>query len=97
MCIMGDFHYRGIELDSMTGDRSSEEFLNVFQDVFSFKQLVREPTRRGNILDLVFTNSETLVSQVEIAARLDVSDHHEIRFKINADRKVEQNNFSARF
>ena len=67
-----------------------EEFLNVVQDGF-FIQLVREPTQQGNILDLDFTNNETLVSQVEIGARFDVSDHHEIRFKINAKRKVEQN------
>ena len=31
-----------------------------------------------------------MVSQVEIGARFDVSDHHEIRFKINA-KEVEQN------
>ena len=90
VCIMGDFNYRGIDWDDMTGDRISEEFLNVVQDGF-FKQLVREPTRQGNILDLVLTNSDTLVSQVEIGARFDVSDHNEIRFRINAMRKVEQN------
>ena len=90
VCIMGDFNYREIDWSSMTGDRSSEEFLNVIQDGF-FKQLVREPTRQGNILDLIFTNNETLVSQVEIGARFDASDHNEIRFKINAKRKVEQN------
>ena len=44
-----------------------------------------------NILDLVFMNNETLVSQIEIGVRFDVSDHHEIRFKINAKREVEQN------
>ena len=32
-----------------------------------------------------------MVSQIEIKARFDVSDHHEIRFKINAKREVEQN------
>ena len=89
VCIMGDFNYRGIDWDSMTGDRSTEEFLNVIQEGF-FKQLVREPMRQGNILDLVFTNNEILVSQVEIGAKFDVSDHNEIRFKINA-KKVEQN------
>ena len=31
-----------------------------------------------------------MVSQVEVGARFDISDHHEIRFKINAKRKVEQ-------
>ena len=90
VCIMGDFNYRRIAWDNMTGDGCSEEFLNVVQDGF-FMQLVREPTRQGNILDLVFTNNETLGNQVEIGARFDVSDHHEIRFKINAKKEVEQN------
>ena len=40
---------------------------------------VREETRD--------TNNETLVSQVEIGD----SDHNEIRFKINAKRKEQQN------
>ena len=32
-----------------------------------------------------------MVSQIEIGPRFDVSDHHEIRFKINAKREIEQN------
>ena len=56
-----------------------------------FTQLVKERTGQGNILDLVLTNNETLVSQDVVGARFDVSDHLEIRFKINAKRKVEQN------
>ena len=32
-----------------------------------------------------------MVSRVEIGARFDVSDHHEIRFKIYAKRETEQN------
>ena len=45
VCIIGDFNYRRINWDSMTGDGCSEEFLNVVQDGF-FTQLVREPTRQ---------------------------------------------------
>ena len=93
-CIIGDFNYRKIDWDSMTGDGWSEEFLNVVQDGFS-TQLVKEPTRQGNILDLVFTNNETLVNQVEIGTRFDVSDHHEIIFKINGKREVEQNKITG--
>ena len=47
--------------------------------------------RQRTILDLVFTNNETLINQIEIRARFDVSDHHEIRFKINVKREVEKN------
>ena len=57
---MGDFNYRGIDWTRMTGDSNAEEFLNIIQDGF-YHQLIREPTRHGNILDLVFMNSETLV------------------------------------
>ena len=58
VCIMGDFNYRRIDWDSVTGDGCSKEFLNVVQDGF-FTQFVREPTRQGNILDLVLMNNET--------------------------------------
>ena len=60
-------------------------------------QYIREPTRQGNILDLVFTNSETLVSQVEMGDRFDESDHNEIRFRINADERRTKYSFNARF
>ena len=82
---MGDLNYRGIDWNRMTPDRNAEGFLNVIQDGF-YQQLIREPTRQENILDLVFTNNETLVSQVEISDRFDESDHNEIRFKITAKR-----------
>ena len=36
VCIMGDINYRRIDWDSMKGDGSSEEFLNVVQDSFSY-------------------------------------------------------------
>ena len=56
VCIMGDFNYRGIDWNRVTGDGNAEEFLNVIQNGF-YQQLIREPTRQGNILDLVFTNN----------------------------------------
>ena len=40
VCIVGDFDCRKIDWDSVTGDGSSEELLNVVQDGF-FTQLVR--------------------------------------------------------
>ncbi len=38
------------------GNKETEEFLKVIQDNF-LKQVVVEPTRGNNILDLIFTNS----------------------------------------
>ena len=55
---MGDLNYRGIDWNRMTPDINAEGFLNVIQDGF-YHQLIREPTRQENILDLVFTNNET--------------------------------------
>lgn len=57
----------------------------------AFQTTCKETHKAGEYSDLVFTNNETLVSQVEIRARFDVSDHNKIRFKINAKKKVEQN------
>ena len=34
VCIMGDFNYKGIDWNRLTGDGNAEEFLNVLQDGF---------------------------------------------------------------
>ena len=81
VCVTGDFNYRDINWDLMVGNREAEEFLQVIQDNF-LKQLVLEPTRVNNILDLILTNREEAISQVEIGGKLGNSDHSEIRFDI---------------
>ena len=48
-------------------------------------QLVREPTRGGALLDLLFTNSEGLVGDVKVGDCLGQSDHEIVEFSILGD------------
>lgn len=81
LCIMGDFNYRNIDWSNNTGDNVSEEFLELINDNF-LRQLINEPTRENNILDLIITNRDDLVYNLEVGGRLGNSDHEEIRFNI---------------
>ena len=82
VCIMGDFNFRGIDWVNNVGrTREEEEFLDVINDNF-LRQLVNVPTRENNILDLVLTNRDDLVNNLEVGGRLGNSDHEELRFNI---------------
>ena len=54
------------------------------QDSF-LTQLVREPTRGGALLDLLFTNTEGLVGDVKVGDCLGQSDHEIVEFSILGD------------
>ena len=45
-------------------------------------QLVREPMRGAALLDLLFTNRESLVGDVEVRGCLGQSDHDMVEFSI---------------
>ena len=48
VCIVGDFNYRNINWENLTGDAESDEFLEIIQDNF-LNQYVLEPTRGNNV------------------------------------------------
>ena len=81
VCIMGDFNFRAIDWELMVGNSEADDFLTVIQDNF-LKQVINEPTRGNNLLDLVLTNRDSMVSDVDIGDHLGNSDHSEIRFKL---------------
>ena len=56
-------------------------FLERVEDNF-LVQLVREPTRGGAPLDLLFTNREGLVGDVKVRSCLGQSDHKMVEFLI---------------
>ena len=81
--VCGDFNYKNInwQLLSCNLDEQSNEqkFLNAVQDGF-LHQHVNEPTRsRGSdeptLLDLVFTNEDAMIDEIEHHAPLGKSDH----------------------
>ena len=81
LMIMGDLNYPGIEWSTMrsTGSMQESEFLESFRDWFLF-QHSSQPThyraeQRANILDVVKTNEEGMVDDLEIGEPVGRSDH----------------------
>ena len=88
---MGDFNLGRINWENLTGDRASVNFLDTVQDSF-LHQFVEEPTRGDNILDLVLSNGENLVRDIEVGGHLGISDQREIRFNIECEGRRKENN-----
>ncbi len=68
-------------METVVGYLESVDFLWVLQDNF-LKQVVTEPTRGENISDLVLTNNENMISEVDVRGHIGSSDHREIRFNL---------------
>jgi hypothetical protein len=80
VCLAGDFNYPRINWDDGTWPPASDDFMNAVFDCDLY-QHVREPTRKGNCLDLVFTHRQEEVSSVEILPPLASScDHNVVAF-----------------
>ncbi|KAK4829261.1 hypothetical protein QYF61_002653 [Mycteria americana] len=85
LVLVGDFNLPDVCWKYNTAERKqSRRFLECVADNF-LTQLVREPTREGAPLDLLFTNREGLVSHVMVGGRLGQSDHKMIEFLIRGE------------
>ena len=88
--LMGDFNYPGVDWrgDCRGPSLESVMFAECLEDNF-YEQYVKEPTRGGNILDLVITNEQGLIGEVSVEAGLAASDHGMVRWSIyiGSDRK----------
>ena len=79
---MGDFNFPDICWKYNTAEwDQSRRFLECVADNF-LMQLVREPTREGALLDLLFVNREGLLDDVVVGGRLGHSDHEIIEFSV---------------
>ncbi|GAB0207904.1 mitochondrial enolase superfamily member 1 [Grus japonensis] len=87
LVLMGDFNLPDVNWEHHTADTSrSRRFLKHLDDSF-LVQLLKEPTRKGALLDLLLVNREGLVGEVAIGGRLGHSDHEVVEFKIFGDRR----------
>ncbi|KAK4812337.1 hypothetical protein QYF61_017114 [Mycteria americana] len=85
LVLVGDFNLPDVSWKYNTAERKqSRRFLEHVADNF-LNQLVREPTRKGAPLDLLFTNREGLVSHVMVGGRLGQSNHEMIEFLIHGE------------
>ena len=79
---MGDCNHGHIQwesLESVGGD--DHQLLLQTQDCF-LTQHVLEPTRRGNVLDLMLSSQDELVDRVKVHEPLGSNDHNQIHFNI---------------
>ena len=80
--IMGDFNHGHIQWESFeSAGGDDHQFLLLTQDCF-LTQHVLEPTRGGNVLDLIVSSQNELVDNVEVHEPLGSSDHNQIYFNI---------------
>ena len=87
-CIVGDFNYKDINWTSWTtthGEASKEQkFIDTIRDCYFFQHIQQETRRRGNdqpsTLDLILTDEEMQISEVQHLAPLGKSDHNVIVF-----------------
>lgn len=93
LLIMGDFNYPSIDWGLLsTRNRTECLFLNTIQDNYMFQQ-VNEPTRwrvgnKPNILDLVLTNEESVIPNIEYSSPLGKSDHCVLLFEYECFVKI---------
>ena len=93
ICAVGDFNFSFIQWPSKTiysreeepENKSSEKIqakmmLNWAEQNF-FEQHIKSATRKNNILDLVFTNSNSLVNGYTTIVSKSFSDHNILRAK----------------
>ena len=84
---LGDFSFPNVNWEHRTADTNrSRKFLKHIGDNF-LVQVLRELTRRGALLDLLFVNREGLAGQVVIGGCLGHSDHKEVEFQIVGNRR----------
>ena len=79
--IMGDFNFSELDWGKMESIDYSHPFLECIGDNF-MSQLVDEPTRGSNYLDLVLTSDEDLVQEVTVGEHFATSDHNVVKFNI---------------
>ncbi|KAK4831196.1 hypothetical protein QYF61_015928 [Mycteria americana] len=85
LVLVGNFNLPDVCWKYNTAERKqSRRFLERVADNF-LTQLVREPTREGALLDLLFMNREGLVSHVMVGGCLGQSDHEMIEFLIRGE------------
>ncbi len=81
---MGDFNYPAIDWSTITASRSAEKFLEAVNDSFLYQHVsVLTHYKIGNtpnILDLIFTNEEHMVSDLAIGGPVGNSDHATLPF-----------------
>ena len=93
LCILaGDFNCP-INWNDGTADLQGRRLLDFANDEF-LTQWVDKPTRGNNILDLIFSSEDDLISGVSVGEKLGKSDHNIVRFEIETNFAISKNTYS---
>ncbi len=65
----------------MNGDREGNRLIEMAKDAF-LTQIVTQPMRENNILDLIFASDSDLVRDLKMGEKQDCRDHHLIKFNV---------------
>lgn len=93
LLLMGDFNFPFIEDWNSDGPFINTEASEKKQAVYTkqlsgdlfMEQLVQFPTRKSNILDLIFSNNVDLITNIETIVNSGISDHNTIEFTLGYD------------
>ena len=108
LLITGDFNYKNINWEEITSkDKIETRFLNCVMDNY-LHQHITEPTRwrgddRPSLLDLILTNEENMITNLEIQAPVGLSDHAVISFtyrcyaEVNVEKYVKKKYHQAHY
>ena len=89
--ITGDFNYPKIKWEGGLNTGENEVFVETLKDAYLI-QKVKNPTRnirqdqRANIVDLVLTNDENMISDIVHIAPIGASDHDVLLFQMNMSK-----------
>ena len=94
--IVGDLNVPSIDWSSLTcpSDGIQDVILDFTCDN-GFDQMVTEPTRGDNVLDVVLTNNRFLVSDVRVASPLGNSDHSRVNFVVDIPDRYNESTTSS--
>ncbi len=88
--VIGDFNCANVDWGLLIGDQEGSRLINMVEDSF-LMQVVIQPTRENNILDLVLVSDPDLVRDCEVEEKLGGSNHIIIRFNICVQHKLDNN------
>jgi hypothetical protein len=79
--IMGDFNFPELKWNNISNLPDEHPFMTCLHDNF-LEQLVSEPTRGSNFLDLILCSDLNFVKNVRVGEPFVTSDHQVIRFDL---------------
>ncbi len=71
----------------MHGDREGNRLLEMLEDTF-LTQIVTQPTRENNLLDLILVSDTDLTRECQVGEKLYGCNHHLICLKIRTNHEL---------